>query len=163
AGRAHRRRRGAQRRRAGHPPAPQDRSGPARAGLPAHRARRRLSAGGAHAASSGRRGGRLMAGARRFSLRRILPKGLYARTMIMVIAPIAIMQVVVVRTFFEGHWETVTARLTDAAAGDVAYLARAYDADPEGFPAVSDAFFDTADMSAEFAPGEALPDSLRPA
>lgn len=96
-------------------------------------------------------------------LRDLLPKGLYARTLAMIILPIAIMQVVVVYTFFDQHWQTVTARLSRSTAGEVGYLTRAFEADPEGFEQVARQFFETTEMSAEFAPGETLPSALRPA
>jgi two-component system osmolarity sensor histidine kinase EnvZ len=96
-------------------------------------------------------------------LRDLLPKGLRARTLAMIILPVAIMQVAVVYGFFDQHWRTVTARLTQSTAGDVAYLVRSFEADPQGFDSVSQRFFETADISADFAAGEALPSTLRPA
>jgi len=97
------------------------------------------------------------------SMRSLLPKGLYARTLTIIILPIAIMQVVVVYTFFDQHWQTVNRRLSDSAAGDVAFLTRAFEQDPQGFAALAQDFYESAEMSAEFAPDETLPQITRPA
>ncbi len=96
-------------------------------------------------------------------LKSILPRGLFGRTLLIIILPVAIMQVVVVYIFFDQHFETVNSRLSESTAGDVAFLVSAFEDDPEAFPAVAQDFYETTEMSAEFAPGEALPSSMRPA
>lgn len=59
-------------------------------------------------------------------LRRIMPKGLYARTLLIVVLPIFLMQTVVTYVFFDRHWDSVTANLTSSAAGDIALVTRLY-------------------------------------
>ena len=41
-----------------------------------------------------------------------MPKGLYARALIIIIAPMVLLQSVITFVFLERHWETVTRRLS---------------------------------------------------
>jgi two-component system osmolarity sensor histidine kinase EnvZ len=52
----------------------------------------------------------------------LMPKGLYARSLIIVIAPIVILQSVVAYVFMERHWQLVTHRLSAAVTQDIAAL-----------------------------------------
>ncbi len=51
---------------------------------------------------------------------RWMPKGLYARSLIIVIAPMILLQSVVAFVFMERHWQTVTQRLSQAVTRDIA-------------------------------------------
>ncbi len=44
----------------------------------------------------------------------IMPKGLYARSLLIIIAPMVILQSVVAFVFMERHWNSVTQRLSGA-------------------------------------------------
>ncbi|GGE86768.1 HAMP domain-containing protein [Stappia taiwanensis] len=57
----------------------------------------------------------------RFLYRR-MPKGLFARTLLIIVVPIAIMQAVLGFVFLERHYELVTRRLSEAVVRDVALL-----------------------------------------
>ena len=61
-----------------------------------------------------------------------LPKGLYARALIIIIAPVVLLQSVVAFVFMERHWQTVTHRLSDATTRDIAMLIGVYEALPQG-------------------------------
>jgi two-component system osmolarity sensor histidine kinase EnvZ len=50
----------------------------------------------------------------------LLPKGLYARALFIIIAPMVILQSVVAFVFMERHWNTVTRRLSAAVVQDIA-------------------------------------------
>jgi len=63
-------------------------------------------------------------------LRRQLPSSLWGRALLIIVLPIALMQVAVTWAFFEAHWETVTARLSEGLAGDVAWAVDSYLDDP---------------------------------
>jgi len=61
----------------------------------------------------------------------LAPKGLYARALIIIIAPIVLLESVVAFTFMERHWNQVTRRLSEAAARNIGaivdlYSSRAY-------------------------------------
>ncbi|MBV1694686.1 MAG: HAMP domain-containing protein [Hyphomicrobiales bacterium] len=57
----------------------------------------------------------------------MLPKGLYARALLIIIAPIVLLESVVAFTFMERHWNQVTRRLSEAAARDVGALVEIYE------------------------------------
>lgn len=65
----------------------------------------------------------------------LMPKGLYARSLIIIIAPIVLLQSIIAYVFMERHWQTVTMRLSSAVSSDVAALIdvwETYPQDPEG-------------------------------
>jgi len=49
----------------------------------------------------------------------LMPKGLYARALIIIIAPIVLLESVVAFVFMDRHWQEVTYRLSAATAGSV--------------------------------------------
>jgi two-component system osmolarity sensor histidine kinase EnvZ len=56
----------------------------------------------------------------------LAPKGLYARALIIIIAPIVLLESVVAFAFMERHWNQVTRRLSEATARDMAALVDLY-------------------------------------
>ncbi|TVR10135.1 MAG: HAMP domain-containing protein [Salinarimonadaceae bacterium] len=60
-----------------------------------------------------------------------MPKGLYARALIIIIAPIVILQSVIAYTFMERHWQMVTMRLSSAVTADIAALIDVYETYPQ--------------------------------
>ena len=62
----------------------------------------------------------------------ILPKGLYARSLLIVIVPMVLLQTAVAYVFMERHWELVTHRLSGAVARDVGAMVDLYSAIPPG-------------------------------
>jgi two-component system osmolarity sensor histidine kinase EnvZ len=63
-------------------------------------------------------------------LKRRLPSTLYGRSMLIIVLPIAIMQIAVTWVFFDAHWRTVTSRLSEGLAGDIAWAVDSYKQDP---------------------------------
>ena len=61
----------------------------------------------------------------------MLPKGLYARSLIIIIAPVVLLQSVVAYTFMERHWQLVTRRLSSAVTADIAALIDIYESYPQ--------------------------------
>ncbi|HEX2216297.1 MAG TPA: ATP-binding protein [Xanthobacteraceae bacterium] len=55
-----------------------------------------------------------------------MPNGLYARTLLIIVAPMVILQSVVAFVFMERHWNTVTRRLSAAVTQDIAALIDVY-------------------------------------
>lgn len=49
----------------------------------------------------------------------LLPKSLFGRSFLIIVAPMAVLQLVLAFVFYERHWETVTRRLTNALANEV--------------------------------------------
>jgi len=64
----------------------------------------------------------------------VMPKGLYARALLIIIAPMVILQSVVAFVFMERHWNVVTQRLSAAVVQDIGALIdvyRGYPQDPD--------------------------------
>jgi two-component system osmolarity sensor histidine kinase EnvZ len=59
-----------------------------------------------------------------------MPKGLYARALLIMIVPMVVLQSVVAFVFMERHWNTVTQRLSQAVVQDIAALIDVY----KGYP-----------------------------
>jgi len=66
------------------------------------------------------------------ALAEILPKGLYKRSLLIVILPMVLLQTAVTFAFMEHHWELVTRRLSEAVARDVGSLTDLYQKLPPG-------------------------------
>ena len=56
-----------------------------------------------------------------------MPKGLYARALIIIIAPIVMLEGVIAFVFMERHWQAVNQRLAESTARDIAALIEVYD------------------------------------
>lgn len=89
----------------------------------------------------------------------LLPKGLYARALLIIIAPIVLLQSVLVLVFMERHWEYVTRRLSGATVQDIAMLVSLYEAYPQ-----DDDYLQLTDMArqdlglvVQISPGAKLP------
>jgi len=63
-------------------------------------------------------------------IKRWLPTSLFGRSLLIIVLPIALMQLLVTWIFFDAHWQTVTSRLSDGVAGDIAWAVESYTADP---------------------------------
>ena len=55
-------------------------------------------------------------------IKSLMPTGLYARSLLIIIAPMVLLQSVVAFVFMERHWNTVTRRLSAAVTQDIAAL-----------------------------------------
>jgi two-component system, OmpR family, osmolarity sensor histidine kinase EnvZ len=89
------------------------------------------------------------------------PKGLYARALIIIIAPIVILQSILTFVFLDRHFQAVTGRLSVATAQEIAMLAAAYDGAKNKGPAELDRLSDMArdhlNLIVRFVPGDELP------
>ncbi|MGO4173338.1 ATP-binding protein [Bosea sp. TAF32] len=62
---------------------------------------------------------------------RYMPKGLYPRALVIVIAPVVLLQSVIAYVFMERHWQLVTQRLSSAVSADIAMLIDVYESYPQ--------------------------------
>ena len=62
----------------------------------------------------------------------MLPKGLYKRSLLIVIVPMVLLQTAVTFVFMQHHWDLVTRRLSEAVARDVGALTDLYQQLPPG-------------------------------
>ena len=60
-----------------------------------------------------------------------MPKGLYARALLIVILPIVLLQSAVAYVYMQRHWEAITERLSAGVARDVAAIADLYESFPQ--------------------------------
>jgi two-component system osmolarity sensor histidine kinase EnvZ len=92
-------------------------------------------------------------------LAELVPKGLYARALIIIITPIVLLESVVAFVFMERHWEAVTRRLSEATARDIAAVIDIYKTYPHGdnHARLVEMARDRLNLSLQFLPAGDLP------
>jgi two-component system osmolarity sensor histidine kinase EnvZ len=98
-----------------------------------------------------------------FGVKRWLPTSLYGRALLIIILPIALMQMAVTWVFFDAHWQTVTGRLSQGLAGDIAWAVEAYEENPANLPKIAGRAERTLDLSIALQEGRRLPRGERSA
>ncbi|MBP8247902.1 MAG: two-component sensor histidine kinase [Phenylobacterium sp.] len=98
-------------------------------------------------------------------IKRSLPTTLFGRSLLIIILPVALMQVAVTWVFFDAHWQAVTSRLSEGLAGDIAWAVESYQDDPtpESFARIADRAERSMSLSMAFQTGRALPVGRRTA
>jgi two-component system osmolarity sensor histidine kinase EnvZ len=96
-------------------------------------------------------------------LKRRLPSTLFGRSLLIIILPVALMQIAVTYVFFDAHWQTVTSRLSEGLAGDIAWAVESYNDDPtpESFAKLSERAEESMSLSIALQPGRKLPANRR--
>jgi two-component system, OmpR family, osmolarity sensor histidine kinase EnvZ len=51
-----------------------------------------------------------------------LPKGLYQRSLIIIVAPVVLLQLVIANTFYERYWQRVTEQLSSSIGAEIGYI-----------------------------------------
>ncbi|MGC2857362.1 ATP-binding protein [Novispirillum sp. DQ9] len=97
-------------------------------------------------------------------LRRIIPRGLLGRALLILVIPLILLQVVTAVVFFDRHWDTVMRRLANSIAGDISAVISLLARNPA--PEDRDWILDMArthmDLHISIHPGAILPNSGRP-
>lgn len=95
-------------------------------------------------------------------LRAAMPKGLYARSLIIIITPMLLLQSVIGYVFLERHYQTVTRRMSAAVSADIAALIDVYESYPQEADGrtLSRIAADRLGLDVDFLPGEKLPPPL---
>jgi len=105
--------------------------------------------------------GAIRAAWRRFArgLGQAMPKGLYARSLIIIIAPVVLLQSLVAFVFMERNWQDVTTRLSAATAGDIGAIVDIIDQYPQDakFDAVTRLAADRFGLNISVLPLQPLP------
>ena len=91
------------------------------------------------------------------AIREQMPKGLYARALIIIIAPVVLLQSVLTFVFLERHWETVTKRLSTATVQNIAMLIDLYEADRQSEKTLVALAHQDLGLRVKFVPNEELP------
>jgi two-component system osmolarity sensor histidine kinase EnvZ len=64
-------------------------------------------------------------------LKRLLPRSLFGRAIIIVVAPVVLLQLVAAAVFYDRHLDSVTRRLARSVAGDIGFVAAALTRDKD--------------------------------
>ncbi len=93
-------------------------------------------------------------------LKRRLPTSLWGRSLLIIVIPVLVMQGAVTWAFFDLHWQTVTARLSEGLAGDIAWAVETYQDDPtpQNMTVIADRAERSVQLSIAFRPGDTLPE-----
>jgi len=91
----------------------------------------------------------------KFLNRTIVPRSLFLRSMLIIVLPLVILQVVLTVIFYNRHWDTVTRWLAAGVAGDVALTIELFEQaqGPEARAAILDRVRKHTDLSISFEPG----------
>jgi two-component system osmolarity sensor histidine kinase EnvZ len=94
-----------------------------------------------------------------------LPRSLFGRSLLIIVLPVALMQIAVTYVFFDAHWQTVTSRLSEGLAGDIAWAVESYQDDraPGSFAKLQARAEESMALSVALQPGRTLPRKRRPA
>ncbi len=92
-------------------------------------------------------------------LKRRLPTSLWGRSLLIIVLPVLVMQVAVTWAFFDMHWQTVTARLSEGLAGDIAWASESYadDPTPRNLAIIADRAQRSMSLSVDLREGDVLP------
>ncbi|MGL5736066.1 MAG: ATP-binding protein [Beijerinckiaceae bacterium] len=92
-------------------------------------------------------------------IRNLLPKGLYARSLLIIIVPMVLLQSVVAYVFLERHDQQVTRRLSQAVTSDIAALIDLYEnaATPERAALLAEVADKQLGLDLDFLPQQPLP------
>jgi len=92
-------------------------------------------------------------------LKRYMPTSLWGRSLLIIVLPVAIMQVAVTWAFFDAHWQTVTSNLAEGLAGDISWIVDSYesDPDPQTLVRLQDRAERSLNLSVALQPGRDLP------
>jgi two-component system, OmpR family, osmolarity sensor histidine kinase EnvZ len=93
-------------------------------------------------------------------IKRVLPRGLYGRALLILVVPVILSQALAIYVFYERHWQTVANRLAFALAGEIAVISeRMNEEDPQ---AVIDRVRESVDknlyLTLKFIPGKTIKD-----
>jgi two-component system osmolarity sensor histidine kinase EnvZ len=66
------------------------------------------------------------------SIKNILPRSLLGRSVMIIVTPLILLQLVTTSVFYDSHWDTVTKRLARGVAGDIAAVISMMEQDTSG-------------------------------
>jgi two-component system osmolarity sensor histidine kinase EnvZ len=92
-------------------------------------------------------------------IKRRVPTTLFGRSLLIIVLPVAVMQIAVTWFFFDAYWQQVNGHLTEGLAGEVAWVMQGYQDDPTpgGLKRLSDRAEQTLNLSITLQPDGHLP------
>jgi len=91
-----------------------------------------------------------------------MPKGLYARSLLIIIVPMVVLQSVIAFVFMERHWQTVTQRLSETVTADISAIIEViedYPQDPE-FSQITELARDRLGLNISILPPDPFPPAV---
>ena len=55
-------------------------------------------------------------------IKRFLPRTLFGRSLLIIVSPLILLQVISTHIFYDRHWDTITRRLSSSIAGDISMV-----------------------------------------
>jgi two-component system osmolarity sensor histidine kinase EnvZ len=96
------------------------------------------------------------------ALKRLLPRSLFGRWLVLLVAPVVVLQALLTYVFYERHWDAVTRRLGLGLAGEIAVVIATRESNPD--PSVLADLMQRMDQSLEiditFEPGTDFPSNI---
>ena len=94
-------------------------------------------------------------------IKSLLPRGLYGRSLIIIVAPMVLLQIVVTYMFLERHWQLVTERLSASTVSEISLLLEEYERAPTEQRAkyLAKEARERLSLSVAFLPDEQLPET----
>lgn len=93
-------------------------------------------------------------------LKNILPQTLFGRSLLIMVTPVLLLQILVAFFFIDRHWDAMTARLAQSVTGDIALIFQNVDLDDPDFPDGDMVFLNsltaTVDFTVLYEPGATL-------
>lgn len=98
-------------------------------------------------------------------IKRFLPRTLFGRSLLIIVSPLILLQVISTHIFYDRHWDTITRRLSSSIAGDISMVLNMMRENPglESRAVIFDRARETFGFIVTLEPGEILPNKMTPA
>jgi len=96
------------------------------------------------------------------TLKRVLPRSLFGRWLVLLVAPVVVLQALLTYVFYERHWDAVTRRLGLGLAGEIAVVisTREGNSDPVVLADLIQRMGQSLEIDISFHPGEDFPANI---
>jgi len=91
-------------------------------------------------------------------LKKLLPRTLFARSLLIIVIPVLVLQIVTTIVFVDNHWRKITTRMAFSVAGEIAIIADNLDKNrtPANIKEITDSYSQKLDLLVTFEPNETL-------
>jgi two-component system osmolarity sensor histidine kinase EnvZ len=98
------------------------------------------------------------------TVKRVLPRTLFGRSLLIIVMPLILLQVISAYVFYDRHWSWVARRLTDSTANEIAVIVDMWrnSPDPASKARILDIGRRSFDLKLTFDPGAILPNTAHP-
>ena len=91
-------------------------------------------------------------------IKKILPKGLFYRSLIIVITPIILLQIIITTVFFDSLWIKVNKGMTKSLVGEIKTLLDVYQGDQSNKKEIIELYNENFDFAVRIKDGEFFPE-----